>query len=139
MTVRARSVRVDGGDVALAEAGAGRPIVLIHGLGGTFRYWLGTIRRLSPLGRVLAFDVPGFGGSQPAATPFDLLSAGERLLAACEAVGAPRPVLVGHSLGGPIAVLVAERHPERVAGVVLGRLDRPLAASAPGAATCCCR
>jgi pimeloyl-ACP methyl ester carboxylesterase len=105
--------------MALAEAGAGRPIVLIHGLGGTFRYWLGTIRRLSQLGRVLAFDVPGFGGSQPASTPFDLLTAGERLLAACEAVGAPRPVLVGHSLGGPIAVLVAERHPERVAGVVL--------------------
>lgn len=119
MTVRVRSVRVDGGELVVAEAGAGRPIVLVHGLGGTFRYWLGTVRRLAPESRVLAFDVPGFGGSQPASTPFDLLAAGERLLAASEAVGALRPVLVGHSLGGPIAVLVAERHPERVAGVVL--------------------
>jgi pimeloyl-ACP methyl ester carboxylesterase len=119
MTVRTRSVRVDGGDVVLAEAGAGRPLVLIHGLGGTFRYWLDTVRRISPAARVLAVDVPGFGGSDPASRPFDLLAAGERVLAACEAIGARRPVLVGHSLGGPIAALVAERYPERVAGVVL--------------------
>jgi pimeloyl-ACP methyl ester carboxylesterase len=117
--VRTRTVRVDGGAVVLADAGAGPPIVLIHGLGGTHRYWLDTVRRLSARWRVLAVDVPGFGGSDPASTPFELVAAGERLLAVCDEVGAARPVLVGHSLGGPIAALVAERHPECVAGVVL--------------------
>jgi pimeloyl-ACP methyl ester carboxylesterase len=115
----ARSVRVDGGRVLLAEAGAGRPVVLIHGLGGTFRYWLGAVERLAPGYRAIAVDLPGFGGSDPAARPFDLLAAGERVLAACEAIGAARPVLVGHSLGGPVAALVAARFPERVGGVVL--------------------
>jgi pimeloyl-ACP methyl ester carboxylesterase len=117
--VRARSVEVDGARVLVAELGAGPPIVLIHGLGGTFRYWLESARRLARHYRVLVVDVPGFGGSDPAAVPFSMLAAGERVLAACEALGARRPVLVGHSLGGPIAALVAERSPERVAGVVL--------------------
>jgi pimeloyl-ACP methyl ester carboxylesterase len=117
--VRARSVEVDGTRVLVAELGAGPPIVLIHGLGGTFRYWLESARRLARHYRVLVVDVPGFGGSDPAAVPFSMVAAGERVLAACEALGARRPVLVGHSLGGPIAALVAARSPERVAGVVL--------------------
>jgi pimeloyl-ACP methyl ester carboxylesterase len=117
--VRARSVEVDGARVLVAELGAGPPIVLIHGLGGTFRYWLESARRLARHYRVLVVDVPGFGGSDPAAVPFSMLAAGERVLAASEALGARRPVLVGHSLGGPIAALVAARSPERVAGVVL--------------------
>jgi pimeloyl-ACP methyl ester carboxylesterase len=117
--VRARSVEVDGARVLVAELGAGPPIVLIHGLGGTFRYWLESARRLARHYRVLVVDVPGFGGSDPAAVPFSMLAAGERVLAASEALGARRPVLVGHSLGGPIAALVAARSPERVGGVVL--------------------
>ena len=117
--VRARSVEVDGGRVVVAELGDGPPLVLIHGLGGTFRYWLESARRLARHYRVLIVDVPGFGGSDPAARPFSMLAAGERVLSASEALGARRPVLVGHSLGGPIAALVAERSPERVSGVVL--------------------
>jgi pimeloyl-ACP methyl ester carboxylesterase len=117
--VRARSVEVDGARVLVAELGGGPPIVLIHGLGGTFRYWLESARRLARHYRVLVVDVPGFGGSDPAAVPFSMLAAGERVLAASEALGARRPVLVGHSLGGPIAALVAARSPERVGGVVL--------------------
>jgi pimeloyl-ACP methyl ester carboxylesterase len=105
--------------VLLAELGSGPPLVLIHGLGGTYRYWLESARRLAERYRVLIPDVPGFGGSDPAAEPFSMLAAGERLLAACELRGAVRPVLVGHSLGGPIAALVARHAPERVSGVVL--------------------
>ncbi|MDX6579442.1 MAG: hypothetical protein QOJ47_991 [Gaiellales bacterium] len=119
MIVRARSVEVDGARVLVAELGAGPPIVLIHGLGGTFRYWLESARRLARHYRVLVVDVPGFGGSDPAAVPFSMVAAGERVLAASEALGARRPVLVGHSLGGPIAAFAAARSPERVAGVVL--------------------
>jgi pimeloyl-ACP methyl ester carboxylesterase len=117
--MRARSVEVDGARVLVAELGDGPPIVLIHGLGGTFRYWLESARRLGRHYRVLMVDVPGFGGSDPAALPFSMLAAGERVLAASEALGALQPVLVGHSLGGPVAALVAERSPERVSGVVL--------------------
>jgi pimeloyl-ACP methyl ester carboxylesterase len=119
VTITARSVRVGSGRVLLVESGAGPPVVLLHGLGGTFRYWLGTVERLSRTHRTIAADLPGFGGSDAAARPFELLAAGERVLEACEAVGAARPVLVGHSLAGPVAALVADRFPERVGGVVL--------------------
>jgi pimeloyl-ACP methyl ester carboxylesterase len=119
VSLRVQHVSVDGGSLLLAEAGSGPPVVLIHGFGGTHRYWLGTLRRLAGSSRAIAVDVPGFGASDVASRPFDLLAAGERVLAASEQVGALRPVLVGHSLGGPIAALVAERHPDRVAGVVL--------------------
>jgi pimeloyl-ACP methyl ester carboxylesterase len=117
--ITARSVRVDGGRVLVVEAGEGPPVVLLHGLAGTFRYWLGTVRRLAGSYRVLAPDVPGFGGSDPAARPFDLAAAGARVLAACEAVGAERPIVAGHSLSGPLAALAAAGAPERVSGVVL--------------------
>lgn len=116
---RAHSVQVDGGRVLVAELGSGPPIVLIHGLGGTFRYWLESARYLAEHFRVLVPDVPGFGGSDPAAYPFSMSAAGERVLAACEQIGAQRPVLVGHSLGGPIATLAGAHTPERVGGVVL--------------------
>jgi pimeloyl-ACP methyl ester carboxylesterase len=119
VAITARSVGPGGGRVLLVEAGTGRPVVLLHGLGGTFRYWLGTVSRLAGRHRMIAADVPGFGGSDIAARPFDLLAAGTRLLEACEAIGAERPVLVGHSLAGPVAACVAARFPERVGGVVL--------------------
>jgi pimeloyl-ACP methyl ester carboxylesterase len=105
--------------VLVAELGSGPPIVLIHGLGGTFRYWLESARHLAERFRVLMPDVPGFGGSDAAAHPFSMAAAGERVLVACEQLGALRPVLVGHSLGGPIAALAAAQAPERVGGVVL--------------------
>jgi pimeloyl-ACP methyl ester carboxylesterase len=119
VAITARSVGPVGGRVLLVEAGAGPPVVLLHGLGGTFRYWLATVSRLAGQHRMIAADVPGFGGSDVAARPFDLLAAGIRVLEACEAIGAERPVLVGHSLAGPIAASVAARVPERVGGVVL--------------------
>jgi pimeloyl-ACP methyl ester carboxylesterase len=110
---------VDGGRVLVAELGSGPAIVLIHGLGGTFRYWLEAAGHLAEQFRVFMPDVPGFGGSDPAAHPFSMSAAGERVLAACEQLGALRPVLVGHSLGGPIAALAGAQAPERVGGVVL--------------------
>jgi pimeloyl-ACP methyl ester carboxylesterase len=110
---------VDGGRVLVAELGSGPPIVLIHGLAGTFRYWLESARHLGEHYTVLMPDVPGFGASDPAAQPFAMSAAGERVLAACEQLGAIRPVLVGHSLGGPIAALAAAHAPDRVGGLVL--------------------
>jgi pimeloyl-ACP methyl ester carboxylesterase len=115
----ARSVRVDGGRVLVVEAGEGPPVLLLHGVGGTFRYWLETLHRLSRTHRVLAADLPGFGGSDPASRPFDLLAAGRRVLAACELVDAQAPILVGHSLGGPVVARVAAQEPARIGGVVL--------------------
>ena len=104
--------------VNAALAGAGPPIVLVHGLGGTWRYWYRTIDALQDRFRVVALDVPGFGRSDNL-DPFTIEGAGDILLAAWEAAGVERPLLVGHSMGGAIAASLAARRPSAVGRLVL--------------------
>jgi pimeloyl-ACP methyl ester carboxylesterase len=104
--------------VNAALAGAGPPVVLVHGLGGTWRYWYRTIDALCERFRVLAPDVPGFGRSDTL-EPFTIDGAGDLLLAAWEAAGVERPTLVGHSMGGAIAASLAARRPADVGRLVL--------------------
>lgn len=102
------------------EAGAGpRAMVLLHGVSGGapgFEALLPLLAR--PGWRALAWDMPGYGES-PALARFDfdgLVDALERLL---DAAGLARCVLVGHSLGGMIALQAASRIAHRLDGLVL--------------------
>ena len=75
---------------------------------------------LAPSGQVISYDRAGVGESGPPTVPRDLNDFVEELEAVLSAVGVTRPVrLVGHSIGGVIALAFACRHPERVAGLVL--------------------
>ncbi len=97
--------------------GAAPPLVLLHGAGGSAEHWPPEIRSL-PGRRVLAVDLPGHGAAP---------GAGERSVAAyARAVadllgrrGAAPAVVVGHSLGGAIALALALDFPALVAGLVL--------------------
>ena len=62
---------VEGGVVTGAEAGTGAPILLLHGLGGTWEYWGRTIELLAGRARCIALDLPGFGQSDAPAGGFD--------------------------------------------------------------------
>lgn len=97
----------------------GTPIVLVHGLGGSHLNWVRVAPALARRGRVLALDLPGFG----------LTTAGRRRVTVHanaalldrfvrEIAGTPA-VLIGNSMGGMIALLEADAHPESVAGLVL--------------------
>jgi pimeloyl-ACP methyl ester carboxylesterase len=92
------------------------PVVLIHGLPGT----AGDFEDVTPLLRglrTIAYDRPGFGFSSGGYHAFaEQLTTLHRLLAR---LGAERPVLVGHSYGGTIALAYAARYPEDVRGLVL--------------------
>ena len=112
-------IEVDGGVVAGAEAGAGPPILLLHGLGGTSQYWSRTMALLAGSTRCIALDLPGFGGSDTPPGGFTLDSASGRLAAALRALGGAPAVVCGHSLGGPLAARFAIRHPDAVSRVVL--------------------
>lgn len=98
------------------DTGDGPPIVLVHGLATTRLIW----RRVVPLldeRRVVALDVPGFGASPPAGPGFLLEDVAAAILD-----GLPRcePFdLVGHSMGGAIALTMASLAPERVRRLVL--------------------
>lgn len=77
------------------------------------------LHRLGSMGRLIRFDKRGTGMSdRPAGLP-DLETRMHDVLAVMDAVGSRRAVLIGYSEGGPMAILCAAAHPERVAGLVL--------------------
>jgi len=106
--------------VVFRAAGAGPVVVLVHGLGASSRYWSANAPALIEAGfRVLAPDLPGFGGSSravPAVTPRDQAGA---LCAWARAVGFGRAVWVGHSLGCQTLLELASARPDLVRGLVL--------------------
>lgn len=110
---------VEGGLVSGAEAGAGPPILLLHGLGGTWQYWSRTMELLAGDARCIALDLPGFGRSDTPPGGFSLDSASDALAAALRALGGAPAVVCGHSLGGPVAARLALRHPGVVSRLVL--------------------
>jgi pimeloyl-ACP methyl ester carboxylesterase len=93
------------------RGGSGEPLVLIHGIGHTWRGWKPVLPFLEPRFDVLAVDLPGFGHSAPLPagtepTPEALADAVER---AMEEAGFDQAVLCGNSLGGWIALELARR------------------------------
>jgi pimeloyl-ACP methyl ester carboxylesterase len=110
---------VEGGVVAGAEAGAGPPFLLLHGLGGTWQYWGRTMELLAGDARCIALDLPGFGQSDTPPGGFTLDSASDNLAAALRALGGAPAVVCGHSLGGPLGARFALRHPDAVSRLVL--------------------
>ena len=103
-------------DLGRDDRGAGEPLVLLHGVATSRLVWRRVIERLAHDRRVIAVDVPGFGESEPAGPGFDLDEVADRLAAG---LGLERFDLVGHSLGGAVAVATAARHPEAVRRLVL--------------------
>jgi 3-oxoadipate enol-lactonase len=103
------------------EAGEGpRGVVLLHGIGGDAGLWAPTMPALAALPghRVLAWDMPGYGASPPLDTvTFPALAAA--LAGMLEAAGLTRADLVGHSIGGMVALEFAATWPERVRSLVL--------------------
>lgn len=108
--------------VLSGDRGAGAPVLWIHGSPGT---WAAFRRYLEdPALRERAFQVavdrPGFGGSDDGRAVPSLAEQVGRILPALDLPGSERPfVVVGHSLGGPVAIRLAAARPERVAAVVL--------------------
>ena len=104
------------------EAGTqhqGRPVVLIHGFGGDLNNWLFTQPGLAETHRVIALDLPGHGGSSKDVGAGDLATLSRTLSAFLDVLDIPKAHLVGHSLGGGVALRIALEHPARVASLSL--------------------
>lgn len=115
-----REAMVAGRRLHYLDAGAGdRCFVLVHGMGGRWQHWLEAIPTLAERGRVLAVDLPGFGRSQRAAGGASLDGFADAAAALARELGEQRIVLVGHSMGGPIAVRFAARHADLAEAIVL--------------------
>jgi 3-oxoadipate enol-lactonase len=110
-------------DVALSyvEAGAGPPVVLVHGMACGWRMWRSQIRALRPHFRVVAYDQRGHGESS---APDDESAYSQAILAddlagLIRRLGLAPARVVGLSLGGAVALELATRHPALVAALVL--------------------
>lgn len=109
-------VEIEGFTVRYLEAGAGDPLVVLHGAGGP--ELTVALDLLAERHRVLLLEVPGFG-----AVPNDVHQSFEELaeavIAAVDAIGVERFHLLGTSFGGALALRVALAHPERLVSMVL--------------------
>jgi len=112
-------VTVNGTRLHYTDRGQGPAIVMIHGLGGQMRnFGYALADRLVADHRVILVDRPGSGYS--AAAPSAALPAQAALIAGLvEALGLDRPLVVGHSLGGAVALALALDHPDKVGGLAL--------------------
>jgi len=116
-------VTVDGVDVAYMDSGehgqADVPVVMLHGLSSSMGYWAHNLPELARDRRVLAIDLPGYGASGRPDAPYTPPWYADTVIGFLDAVGIGRAVVVGHSMGGQVALTVALDHPDRVDRLVL--------------------
>jgi len=98
---------------------SGRPFLLLHGLGGSSRYWGATYDSLTAVGRIVVPDLLGFGRSERPSTGYTADDHADAIVGCLDALGVAEPAIIGaHSLGCLVALALAERHPHRVAAIV---------------------
>src|SRR3954451_15980781 len=102
------------------EAGSGPVLLLIHGMAGTCANWESVIDPLAIDHTVIAPDFPGHGASAPGGGDYSLGALASSLRDLMLSLGHERATLVGHSLGGGVALQFAYQFPEMVERLVLG-------------------
>jgi pimeloyl-ACP methyl ester carboxylesterase len=113
------STLVDGIKLAYVDEGSGDPVVLLHGWGGQAASMTPLVVGLRDKYRVLALDLPGFGGSSPPPVPWGTPEYAAFVERAVTSLGATRATYIGHSFGGRIAIWLAAHAPEAVQALVL--------------------
>lgn len=125
---------INGKPLAIEVEGAGAPVVLVHGLGGTGNIWEPQVRALAGRFRFLRLDLEGSGRS-PLQGKLTIEGWIADILAAMDKHGMSSAALVGHSLGALIVQHLAARHPARVSKAALvGAVTAPAEAGRKGLA-----
>ena len=103
----------------------GMPVLLLHGLGATAALnWAECFPELERLGPVIAPDHRGHGRGARTGRHFTLEQCADDAAAILRSLGTGPAIVVGYSMGGPIAQLLARRHPDLVAGLILSATAR---------------
>jgi len=101
------------------EQGEGSALVLLHGFCETHEIWENIFPELSTKFKVIALDLPGFGKSDPLSLDFSIKKVGRSVTDLLSSIGIQNCVFVGHSLGGYVALTIAQERPDLVAGLCL--------------------
>src|ERR1700694_3895207 len=96
------------------------PLVFLHGIGGAARAWRGQLDFFAGRFHAIAWDMPGYGGSAPLAKR-SIAALADALQDFLQQIGAAKPILVGHSIGGMIVQKLLAKHPHIAGGVVLAQ------------------
>jgi len=115
-----RRLRLGDRILRLRDEGESRrlPLVFVHGAGGSSVIWMDQVRRLQHRRRVIALDLPGHGQSDRW-HDLSIETYRDAVGTMCAELKIDRIVLVGHSMGGQIALACAAAWPERVGGLML--------------------
>ncbi len=113
------SIEVNGLPIFYQKIGKGEPLILVHGLAGSTRWWGRNVESLAEHHCVYLVDLPGFGSMRRAHAQFALMKAGSWLLQWMEALDIQKAHLLGHSMGGFICLWIAAYHPDRVLKLIL--------------------
>lgn len=122
--------------------GRGRPVIFLHGWLGSWRYWFPTMEVVAEQFRTYSFDFWGFGDSRRQDGQISIQHYSDQVIRFLDELGIEKAILVGHSMGGMVALKTAIDHPERITRVstvgapivgdslswLLKLTDRPLAA-----------
>jgi pimeloyl-ACP methyl ester carboxylesterase len=114
-----RAVEVHGRPMNFIEAGSGPVLLLIHGMAGTCANWESVIEPLAIDRTVIAPDFPGHGASAPGGGDYSLGGLASTLRDLMLALGHERATLIGHSLGGGVAMQFTYQFPEMVERLAL--------------------
>ncbi len=116
-----RLLSLPAGEVQVIEAGPrnGSPIVLVHCFTCSINWWDGMIPLLAREHRVVAMDLLGHGGSEKPTSGYSIPEQADLVAAALGRLGVREAEVVGHSLGGPVSIALAEQSPELVNRLVI--------------------
>jgi pimeloyl-ACP methyl ester carboxylesterase len=109
------------GSLAADDGGrGGLPVVFVHSTAGTSQHWAAQLAHLRKTRRAVALDLRGHGRSEPPANgDYAVVAMADDVAAVVDSLGMDRFALVGHSLGGGVAVAYAGNHPDRVDRLLL--------------------
>lgn len=117
-----RDVKASGIRLRVLDSGSGPALLFLHGLFFDRTTWSGVFKELGAEFRLVAPDLPGFGDSEkpsPSRFGYSAESFAGTIADLYAALGLGRAVVVGHGLGGAIALVLASQHPELVTRLVL--------------------
>lgn len=117
--VELKFLDLHGDRVAYRDAGAGEVVVLIHGMAGSSATWRAVMPQLSKKYRVVAPDLIGHGESAKPRADYSLGAFAVWLRAFLDELGVSRATVVGHSLGGGVAMQFVYQHPDYCSRLVL--------------------
>ncbi|AXC13628.1 putative hydrolase [Acidisarcina polymorpha] len=130
-------MKVTIGNVSLAveERGTGNvSLVFLHYWGGTHRTWNKVAAELQSTYRIVTYDMRGWGESSAADDGYSISALAAESAALIEHLGLSKYVLIGHSMGGKVAQLVASRRPQGLIGLILVAPATPTPSHLPEAA-----